>query len=158
MFRTTLKYFANVKKAIDRGVHVSIGSDWPTGVTDANPLRELQVLVTRRNPYEMNTDKPMGDPISLGDAIRVMTLGGAYSMRKEHEIGSLEKGKAADMVVLNRNLFEIDPDSIIDTKIVYTIFAGNIVHDSHARIGASLQPARDTPAPRKGDAREGEMR
>ena len=153
-----MKYFANVKKAIDSGVHVSIGSDWPTGVMDANPLRELQVLVTRRNPYEKNTDKPLGDPISLEYAIRVMTLGGAYSMRKDHEFGSIEKGKAADMVVLNRNLFEIDPDSIIDTKIVYTIFAGKIVHDSHASTGASLQPARDVPTPRKGDAREGRMR
>jgi len=42
---------------------------------------------------------PWATPISLEDAIRAMTMGGAYSMRKEHEIGSLEKGKAADMVV-----------------------------------------------------------
>ncbi len=37
---------------------------------------------------------------------------------------------AADMVVLNRNLFEIDPNSIIDSKVVYTIFAGKIVYDA----------------------------
>ena len=72
----------------------------------------------------------MGDTISLEDAIRVMTLGGAYSMRKENELGSIEKGKVADMVVLNRNLFEIDPNSIIDSKVVYTIFAGKIVYDA----------------------------
>jgi len=126
----TMKYFGQVKKTIDSGAHVSIGSDWPTGVIDANPLRMLQVLVTRKNPYEKNTDKPLGDTISLEDAIRVMTLGGAYSMRKENELGSIEKGKAADMVVLNRNLFEIDPDSIIDSKVVYTIFAGKIVYDA----------------------------
>jgi hypothetical protein len=126
-----MRYFGNVKKAIDSGLHVSIGSDWPTGVADANPLRELQVLVTRKNPYEKNPDEPLGDPISVEDAIRVMTLGGAYSMRKENEIGSLEEGKAADMIVLDRNLFEIDPSSIIDTKVVYTIFAGKIVHDAN---------------------------
>jgi predicted amidohydrolase YtcJ len=97
---------------------------------DANPLRMLQVVVTRRDPYEENHDEPLGDTISLEDAIRVMTLGGAYSMRKENELGSLEKGKAADMVVLNRDLFEIDPDSIIDTKVVYTIFGGKIVYDA----------------------------
>jgi predicted amidohydrolase YtcJ len=153
-----MKYFANLKKAIDSGVHVSIGSDWPTGVIDANPLRELQVLVTRRNPYEKNTDEPLGDTISLEDAIRAMTMGGAYSMRKEHEIGSLEKGKAADMVVLDRNLFEIDPGSIVDTKVVCTIFAGKVVYDANAGTGTSLQPGRDVPAPRKGDAREREMR
>ena len=90
------------------------------------------MLVTRRNPYEKNNDEPLGDTISLDDAIGVMTLGGAYSMRKEHEFGSIEKGKAADMVVLDRNLFEIDPRPIIDTKVVYTIFAGKIVHDANA--------------------------
>jgi len=128
----SMKYFANIKKTIDSGVHVSIGSDWPTGVIDANPLRMLQILVTRKNPYEKNTDQPLGDTITLEDAIRVMTLGGAYSMRKENEIGSIEKGKAADMIVLNRNLFEIDPDTIIDTKVVYTIFGGKIVYDAKA--------------------------
>lgn len=126
----SMKYFANIKKTIDSGAHVAIGSDWPTGAMDANPLRMLQVLVTRKNPYEKNTEKPLGDTISLEDAIRVMTLGGAYSMRKVNELGSIEKGKAADMVVLNRNLFEIDPNSIIDSKVVYTIFAGKIVYDA----------------------------
>jgi len=132
--RETMKYFANIKKAIDSGIHVSIGSDWPTGVIDANPLRMLQVLVTRRNPYEKNNDTPLGDVLSLEDAIRVMTLGGAYSMKRENELGSIEKGKAADMVVLNRNLFEIDPNSIIDSEVVCTIFAGTIVYD--AKTGA----------------------
>ncbi len=130
-----MKHFANIRKAIAGGAHVSIGSDWPTGVTDANPLRELQVLVTRKNPYERNTDAPLGEPIGLKDAIRVMTLGGAYSMRKEHEFGSIEKGKAADLVVLDRNLFEIDPGSIVDTKVMYTVFAGRIVYDAHAGAG-----------------------
>jgi len=47
-----------------------------------------------------------------------------------HAIDDIEKGKAADMVVLNQNLFEIDPDSIIDCKVVYTIFAGKIVYNA----------------------------
>ena len=51
-------------------------------------------------------------------------------MRKEHQLGSIEKGTTADMVVLNRNLFEIDTDSIIDAKVVYTIFSGKIVYDA----------------------------
>jgi hypothetical protein len=127
-----MKYVANIKETIEGGVHVAIGSDWPTGAMDANPLRMLQVLVTRKNPYEKNSDEPLGDTIGLEDAIRVMTLGGAYSMRKERELGSIEKGKSADMVVLNRNLFEIDRDSIIDTEVVYTIFAGEIVYDAKA--------------------------
>jgi len=125
-----MKYFANIKKTIESGAHVAVGSDWPTGAIDANPLRMLQVLVTRKDPYVKNTDEPLGDTISLEDALRIMTLGGAYSMRKEKELGSIERGKVADMVVLDRNLFEIDPSSIIDSKVVYTIFAGKIVYDA----------------------------
>ncbi len=128
------KYFANIKKTIDSGAHVAIGSDWPTGAMDANPLRMLQVVVTRKNPYEKNNDKPLGDTISLADALHALTLGGAYSMRKENEFGSIEKGKTADMVVLDRNLFEIDPDSIIDSQVVYTIFAGKIVYEAKIEV------------------------
>jgi len=137
----TIKYFGNIRKTIAGGVHVSIGSDWPTGVMDANPLRMMQVLVTRKNPYEKTNDAPLGDTISVEDAIRVMTLGGAYSMRKENELGSIEKGKAADLVVLNRNLFEIDPGSIIDTKVVYTIFGGKIVYDVKSQGAADQRTA-----------------
>jgi predicted amidohydrolase YtcJ len=72
----------------------------------------------------------LGETISVEDGIRVMTQGGAYSMRKERQLGSIEKGKTADMVVLNRNLFEMDSDSIIDAEVVYTIFAGKIAYDA----------------------------
>lgn len=143
--RESMKYFANIRKTIDSGVHVAIGSDWPTGALDANPLRMLQVLVTRKNPYEKNDDPPLGDAISLEEGLRVMTLGGAYSMRKENELGSIEKGKSADMVVLDRDLFAIDRNSIIDTKVVYTILRGKIIYDSGWR---SSTARRATASPR----------
>ena len=140
-----------IREQMNPKQRVSVIWSEPTTWADS-VLRELQVLVTRKTPYEKNTDRPLGDTIRLEDAIRVVTMGGAYSMREENEIGSLERGKAADMIVLDRNLFQIDPDSIIDTKVVYTIFAGKIVHDAHARTQASLQPARDISAPDKGDS------
>jgi len=63
------KYFAPIKKTIDSGALVAIGSDWPTGAIDANPLRMLQVLVTRKNPYEKTTDEPLGDTISFDPVV-----------------------------------------------------------------------------------------
>ncbi|KKH46541.1 hypothetical protein EO93_04160 [Methanosarcina sp. 1.H.A.2.2] len=48
----SMKYFARIKETIDSGAPVAIGSDWPTGVKDANPLRMLQVLVTRKPPLK----------------------------------------------------------------------------------------------------------
>jgi hypothetical protein len=133
----SMKYFANVKKAIDGGAHVAIGSDWPTGAMDANPLRMLQVLVTRKDPYEKSAAEPLGDQIGLEEALRVMTLGGAYAMRKADELGSIEKGKSADMVVLDRNLFTIDRSAIIDARVVYTIFRGRIVHPAQTPRGVA---------------------
>jgi predicted amidohydrolase YtcJ len=133
----SMKYFANVKKTMDSGVHVAIGSDWPTGAMDGNPLRMLQVRVTRKDPYEQSADEPLGDVIGLDDALRIMTLGGAYAMRKADEIGSIEIGKSADMVVLDRNLFKIDRSSIIDTRVLYTIFRGKIAYHAEMPKGAA---------------------
>ena len=132
----SMKYFANIKKTMASGAHVAIGSDWPTGAMDANPLRMLQVLVTRKDPYEKTADEPLGDTIGLEDALRAMTLGGAYAMRKADELGSIEKGKSADMVVLDRNLFNMDRNSIIDTRVVYTIFRGKIAYHAEVPKGA----------------------
>jgi urease alpha subunit len=61
-----------------------------------------------------------------------------------NELGSIERGKATDAVVLHRNLFEIDPDSIIDTEVVHTIFAGEIVYDATdvaKRVPSIVKPA-----------------
>ena len=45
-----------------------------------------------------------------------------------HEVGSIEVGKLADLIVLDRNLFEIDPADISDTRVLLTLFAGKPVH------------------------------
>lgn len=55
-----IRYLANIRKSIEGGVQVAIGSDWPTGAIDANPLRMPQVLVTRKDPYVKNSDEPLG--------------------------------------------------------------------------------------------------
>ena len=49
-------------------------------------------------------------------------------MGRDKQIGSLEVGKFADMVVLDQNLFEIDPYAISDVKVLYTIMNGKLVH------------------------------
>jgi len=68
-------------------------NDWPTGAMDANPLRMLQVLVTRKDPYE-KTRRALGRHNRLEVCLRAMTLEGAYAMRKADELGSIEKGKS----------------------------------------------------------------
>ena len=66
--------------------------------------------------------------ISIMDAIRVYTINGAYLEGTEDMKGSLEPGKLADMVVLDRDILTCDPEEIIDTKVLMTIVGGEIVY------------------------------
>ena len=67
--------------------------------------------------------------ISVMDAIRVYTINGAYLEGTECERGSLEPGKLADMVVLDRDILSIDPEEIIDAKVLMTIVGGEVVYE-----------------------------
>ena len=119
----------NVRSLLDAGVVVAWGSDWPSGTPDANPFRGLEGLVTRAHPSG-EFDGTSGVPISLEEGIQIMTMGSAYAMGREDSIGSIEVGKHADLVVLDRNLFEIPPDTIYDTIVQRTVFGGETVYQN----------------------------
>jgi predicted amidohydrolase YtcJ len=55
--------------------------------------------------------------------------GGAWVLGVEDDLGSIEVGKHADVIVLDQNLFEIDPDDISNTKVLQTILGGDVVFD-----------------------------
>jgi len=67
--------------------------------------------------------------ISVMDAIRVYTINGAYLEGTENEKGSLEPGKLADMVVLDRDILTVDPEEIVDTRVLMTIVGGEVVYE-----------------------------
>jgi hypothetical protein len=66
--------------------------------------------------------------LDIASLIRGYTLDGAYQLRMEDEIGSLEVGKKADLVVLDKNLFEIDPYSFSSVKVIMTVLDGRIIY------------------------------
>jgi len=70
-----------------------------------------------------------GQAISVMDAIRAYTVNGAYLEGTEDEKGSLEPGKLADMVVLDRDILTIDPLDIINTRVLMTIVGGEVVYE-----------------------------
>jgi predicted amidohydrolase YtcJ len=109
------------------GAVVAFGSDWP--VSSPNPLEEIQVAVTRMGPAG-ETDKPFlpGERINLPEALAAFTIGAAYTNRLEKTTGSLETGKSADLVVLDRNLFAIPPAEIAKAHVLLTLFDGRAVH------------------------------
>jgi predicted amidohydrolase YtcJ len=103
------------------------GSDWIYGPLD--PLESIEVAITRRDPNDANV--PAGntrDSIDLATAIDAYTINVAWLMHQEDKVGSIEIGKRADIVVLDKNLFEIPPAKINETSVLITIFDGKIVY------------------------------
>jgi predicted amidohydrolase YtcJ len=105
------------------------GSDY--FVTDLNPLHAIEVAITRRDPY--TNEGPVlgaGERVDLDTMIAAYTIEGAYLMGLEAEQGSIEVGKRADLVVLDRNLFEVPASQINEAKVRMTVFDGRIVYDA----------------------------
>lgn len=122
-----LKRIYDFKGVLAAGGIAVFGTDWP--VASIDPWLALETLVTRQNPWN---DDPacFGEPISLEQAIRVATLNGAYAMGLEKLTGSLEAGKSADFIVLDRNLFEQPARNYIHrTEVQLTFVEGRPVYD-----------------------------
>ncbi len=118
-----------IKEFIDADVTVTFGSDWPAGTPDADPWRGLEAMITRMDTVT-NAGEALGEGIELEDAIKVFTINGAKAMMHEDEAGSIEVGKHADMILLDRNLFEIPAADISEVKVLRTVFAGKSVYEA----------------------------
>jgi predicted amidohydrolase YtcJ len=81
-------------------------------------------------PVEEDMVGPLGpeaERLTIEQAVRAMTFGGAYALFLERDLGSLEEGKLADLVVLDRNIFEVDIEEVADMEVLMTLFEGNVV-------------------------------
>ena len=105
---------------------VAAGSDWP--VSSADPLAAIEVGITRRAP-----DAAAGpgwipeQRADLAQMLAAYTRGGAWLDHQEHERGTLEPGKAADLVVLDRDVFELRADEISDARVLWTVADGETI-------------------------------
>ena len=117
-------------KSIARyGGHFAFGSDWP--VVTLNPWEGIQTAVTRQT----RDHKPPGgfvpsQKLTVAQALEGYTMEAAYAGHLEKTEGSLEKGKVADVIMVDRNIFEIDPTTINRTKVVLTIVGGKIAYEA----------------------------
>ncbi|MFY9552011.1 MAG: amidohydrolase [Thermoanaerobaculia bacterium] len=108
------------------GAAVAFGSDW--SVSSMNPLDGIEVAVTRRQPSEGPGPAWLPEErIALPDAIAAYTIRGAYLDFSDRETGSIEVGKAADLIVLDSNLFEIPASRIHEAKVLWTLLDGQEV-------------------------------
>ncbi|MDJ0917003.1 MAG: amidohydrolase [Woeseiaceae bacterium] len=117
-----------MRELLDSGAPLSVGSDWT--VTQANPWTALETMVTRRAPGVTTGPALHAEhAITLEEAVYLYTAGGAYSQQQEHEIGSIEKGKAADFIVVDRNIFDIPIHEVHETEVVRTFVGGREVYN-----------------------------
>lgn len=123
------------------GGPLAAGSDWAYDNLDLNPLPYLEALVSRRDPLDrtegvLNPDQAL----SVAQAIRTFTLNGALAMGAADVGGSIEPGKQADVVVLDRNLFSVPVDDISEARVEFTVFDGRIVYQRSTEDGAMIPP------------------
>lgn len=124
-----IKYSYPFRSFLDAGVRLSFGSDWP--VAPLNPLLGIYAAVTRRTLDEKNPDGWIPEQkITIEEAIKCYTINSVYASFEEKIKGSIEAGKLADLVVLDQDILTIDPVEVKDTKVIMTIFDGEIIYRS----------------------------
>ena len=116
----------------EKGARIAYGSDWPV-----DPLDEwfaLQVGVTRKGRPDADpkySGRLGQDPgLSPTAAIQAITLNAAYELHEDRYIGSLEVGKLADLIILDRDVTTLPADQISATKVLRTVVGGHVVYDT----------------------------
>ncbi|OBA60597.1 twin-arginine translocation pathway signal protein [Mycobacterium sp. 1100029.7] len=118
------------KDILDAGGRISLGTDWPAAGYFATykPLESIQVGVTRQLVGEPDAAvlAPADQKLSVAEAVYANTLGAAYQLRLDDKVGSLEVGKLADLIILDKNILRIDPHDIHTAKVAMTMMNGRI--------------------------------
>ncbi len=127
--------FNSLKKA---GVKMSFGSDFPAtgaGTLGMSPIFNMEIGVTRQTPAQKDAPIQPGkhERLDIATLIKGYTLDGAYQIHMEEQIGSIEVGKMADFVVLDKNLFDVDRYEIHNVKVLQTILSGNVVYSLESK-------------------------
>jgi predicted amidohydrolase YtcJ len=118
---------------LQSGGRISFGTDWPAAgyFSTYKPLDSIQLGVTRQLIGQPDAPvlAPADQRLSVAQAVHANTLGAAYQIRLDDKVGSLEQGKLADMIVLDRNILEVEPHEIHQAKVTLTMMNGRIRHE-----------------------------
>jgi predicted amidohydrolase YtcJ len=143
-----------LRSIVRTGARIAAGSDW--FVSSPNPFLAIQVGMTRQDP-----DDPAGAPwipaerVSRQVLLAAYTLGGAYLNHRENETGSLEVGKAADFVIVDRNPLTVPVREIGGIRVRNTFVDGEEVYAANPATGATSRSRPEEGRPQgEGRARE----
>ncbi|TWD98159.1 hypothetical protein FB545_3706 [Peribacillus frigoritolerans] len=120
------KYVFSINTLQKTGAKLAFGTDFPIDIL--NPLLQIYRAVTRIDSSGKTVWHPH-ECITLAEALKAYTSGPAYGTFREQELGTLEVGKLADIIVLERNLFEVLVEEIPDIKVLLTLVDGQVVYD-----------------------------
>ncbi len=118
-----------VRDAMEAGALVVPGSDWPV-VPGVNPWVGIETLVTRQAPGGIGDPLGEAEKISLEQAVDMFTINAARQLGNSHITGRLERGMLADMVVIDRNIFEIPVTDIHNTQVRMAFIEGELVYEA----------------------------
>lgn len=111
---------------IDSGCIIPCGSDF--AIYSHNPLTGFYAAITRQDPNGLPVEGWFPEQcMTREEALRGYTIWAAYASFQEEILGSLEKGKLADLVILDRDILTITPKKILSTKVLATMVGGNFV-------------------------------
>ena len=111
---------------LDYGIPVAPASDFTPGPFE--PMMAIQSMVTRKD-FQGRVWGP-SQRISVSEAMRICTMHGAYASFEEGIKGSLTPGKLADIAILEKDPHEVQPDSIVDIKVLRTILGGRTTYEA----------------------------
>jgi predicted amidohydrolase YtcJ len=124
--------FYRTQDILRAGGRISLGTDWPAAgyFSTYKPLDSIQIGVTRQliGKPDAPVLAPADQRLTVAEAVHANTMGAAYQIRLEQKVGSVEVGKQADLIVLDTNIFEIDPHDIHRTTITMTMMNGQVRH------------------------------
>jgi hypothetical protein len=113
---------------LDDGNRLPLGSDFP--VEGADPLWGIYAAVTRRDKEGWPDGGWYPDQcLTALEAVRGFTIDAAWAGFQESRLGTVETGKLADFTALDRDILRIPAGEILETRVVYTVVGGEIVHD-----------------------------
>jgi predicted amidohydrolase YtcJ len=119
-----LENLTRVKSALDAGLRVTWHADAPLFMSSPLSMIQMAVIRTSKKGSVFNAE----EAISVEEALKAATLNGAWQVHQENNLGSLEAGKLADLVVLADNPLKVDPDAIGEITVLQTWIGGRQVY------------------------------
>jgi len=124
------------RSLLDAGATLAFGTDWT--VAPLNPMLTIYAAVTRRTLDGKNSKGWVPEQkISVEETVRAYTVGSAYAEFQENVKGSITPGKLADLVILSRDIFKIDPKEIETVQVELTMVDGRVVYEQNGSISSN---------------------